>query len=141
MTWYVDNVKSSYSLAKINDDFKNWYQEKYGRFGDVKAVWGNKHQYLAMMLNYSDVGKLKVIMTDYINNMSDDFPLELRDDIKVAWSENLFKVNQDSTKLGPPKTALFHTFVMKCMFLSKHARPDISPAISFLSTCVKLPTK
>ena len=32
------------------------------------------------------------------------------------------------------KKAIFHTYVMKAMFLCKRARPDVEPAVSFLST-------
>ena len=35
----------------------------------------------------------------------------------------------------------FHTYVAKGLFLCKRARPDIMPAIAFLSTQVKKPTK
>jgi hypothetical protein len=36
---------------------------------------------------------------------------------------------------------IFHSFVMKCMFLSKRGRPDIQIGVPFLSTRVKQPTK
>jgi hypothetical protein len=39
--------------------------------------------------------------------------------------------------LSKHKAELFHTFVAKGLFLCKRARPDIQPAISFLSTRVK----
>jgi hypothetical protein len=38
-------------------------------------------------------------------------------------------------------TEIFHSFVMKCMFLSKRGRPDIQIGVSFLSTRVKRPTE
>ena len=31
------------------------------------------------------------------------------------------------------KKAIYHTYVMKAMFLCKRARPDIEPAVSYLS--------
>ena len=37
------------------------------------------------------------------------------------------------------KKELFHHFVAKCLFLCKRARPDIHPAIAFLTTRVQSP--
>ena len=51
--------------------------------------------------------------------------------------EKLFKINNDMKKLDDKQRDIFHTFVMKAMFLCKRARPDVSPAVTFLSTRVK----
>ena len=39
------------------------------------------------------------------------------------------------------KSEIFHKFVAKGLFASKRARPDILPAITFLSTRVKSPNE
>ena len=57
----------------------------------------------------------------------------------TPWSDKLFKVNESVKKLDETRKATFHTFVMKAMFLCKRARPDIEPAISFLSTRTRKP--
>jgi hypothetical protein len=53
----------------------------------------------------------------------------------------LFKVDPTVPKLTKEKRELFHTFVAKGLFACKRARPDIQPAIAFLTTRVKEPDK
>ena len=48
---------------------------------------------------------------------------------------------QVAAPLSDDKSKIFYTFVMKGMFLCKRARPDIQPAIAFLSTRVRAPSK
>jgi hypothetical protein len=67
-----------------------------------------------------------------------DFPEEL-EKIRCPWNENLFKVDPTVPKLTKEKRELFHTFVAKGLFACKRARPDIQPAIAFLTTRVKEP--
>lgn len=140
LTWHVDDVKSSHVDPGVNDRFKEWCQKMYGKFGDVKATRGKVHDYLAMTLDYTYKGRLKVLMTEYIEDMADKFPMVLKENVKCPWSENLFKVNLKATKLDHHKKAVFHTFVMKGMFLCKRARPNVSPGICFLSSRVSEPT-
>jgi hypothetical protein len=59
----------------------------------------------------------------------------------TPWTEKLFKVNSESKNLDEERRGVFHTFVMKAMFLCKRARPDVNPAIGFLSSRVKEPNE
>ena len=43
-------------------------------------------------------------------------------------------MNEKTKKLDDNRKSIFHTFVMKAMFLCKQARPDIEPGICFLSS-------
>ena len=140
ITWHVDDVKSSHVDPKVNDDFYEWCVKMYGEIGEVKNVRGKKHDYLAMILDYSEKGKLKVDMKYYIKAMVDDFPLDFGERQTTApWNDKLFKVIEKEKKLNEKERKIFHTFVMKSMFLCKRARPDISPGITFLSGRVKEP--
>ena len=142
VTWHVDDLKSSHVDPKVNDDFHNWLEQKYGdpKLGKVKSVRGKRHDYLAMNLDFNTPGKLKLDMVNYVKGMVDEFPEEIIDS-KCPWNDNLFKVEDKSVKLNKEKHEVFHTFVAKGLFLSKRARPDIQPAIAFLSTRVKEPTE
>ena len=132
ITWHVDDVKSSHVDPKVNDDFYEWCVKMYGEIGEVKNVRGKKHDYLAMILDYSEKGKLKVDMKYYIKAMVDDFPLDFGERQTTApWNDKLFKVIEKEKKLNEKERKIFHTFVMKSMFLCKRARPDISPGINF----------
>ena len=64
----------------MNDEFLEWLKSKYAsdKIGEVKAVRGHRHDYLAMVLDYSRPGVLQVDMTKYVKSMIEDFPLKLR---------------------------------------------------------------
>jgi hypothetical protein len=138
--WHVDDIKSSHVDPKVNDNFLLWLQKMYGDkdIAPVKATRGKIHDYLAMKLSFTEKGKLKLDMVDYVNNMVNDFPEELSPS-NYPWNDNLFKVDPSSKLLLKEKKELFHTFVAKALFLCKRARPNIQPAIAFLTTWVKSP--
>jgi hypothetical protein len=116
-------------------------QEKYAsdKIGEIKAMCEMKHDYLAMTLDFTTPGVLKVDMTSYIKKMLVDFPIKFKGKNKCPWSENLFKVDEASNKLPQDQVKIFHTFVMKGMFLCKRARQDLLPGIVFLASRVKDP--
>ena len=136
VTWHVDDLKSSHVDSKVNDEFLKWLKAKYAsdNIGTVKAVRGLSHDYLAMVLDYSCPGVLRVDMTKYVKAMVEEFPERLEGVGKFPWTDKLFIVNLQSKKLSNEKTKIFHTFVMKGMFLCKRGRQDIQPGIAFLAT-------
>ena len=142
VTWHVDDLKSSHKDPKINDLFHKWLESKYGNpeIGQVKATRGKRHDYLAMVLDYSIPGKLQVDMTNYVKDMVNEFPGVIKP-TNCPWTDNLFKVDTNSPQLAKDKAEEFHTFVAKGLFVCKRARQDIQPAIAFLSTRVKGPTQ
>jgi hypothetical protein len=143
VTWHVDDLKSSHMDPRVNDKFHIWCEKVYGSdaLGHVKVVRGKIHDYLAMILDFSISGAMKLDMIYYIIQMIKDFPYDLKSITTNPWTEKLFKVNTESKNLDDERRAVFHTFVMKAMFLCKRARPDINPAIGFLSSRVKEPNE
>jgi hypothetical protein len=143
VTWHVDDLKSSHVDPKVNDEFLEWLKKKYAsdKIGEVKAVRGHRHDYLAMVLDYSNPGVLKLDMTKYVKMMVEDFPLTLTGTGMFPWTNKLFTVDPKSKRLDDERTSIFHTFVMKGMFLCKRARQDVQPGIAFLSTRTSEPTE
>ena len=143
VTWHVDDLKSSHVDPKVNDEFYEWLEATYGsdELGHVTTTRGLYHDYLAMRLDYSTPGVLKVDMRDYVSMMLDEFPYKLQGNVQVPWSEKLFKVDETSKKLEDTRRETFHSFVMKAMFLCKRGRSDIQPAISFLASRVTNPNE
>ena len=143
LVWHVDDVKASHVDPKVNDEFYNWCESKYGseETGHVTVTRGKKHDYLAMTLDYTESGKLKVDMRDYVKSMIEEFPEKLTGKTAVPWTERLMKIDKTAKKLDVERAGIFHTFVMKAMFLCMRGRPDINMAISFLATRVKEPTE
>ena len=138
----MDDLKSSHVDPKANDKFLQWLEMKYGdaEIGKVKAVRGKRHDYLAMILDYSFPGVVKVDMTNYVKQMVEDFPEQVQNST-YPWNENLFKVDSQSARLSSERAEQFHTFVAKGLFVCKRARQDIQPAIAFLASRVQLPTQ
>jgi hypothetical protein len=91
-------------------------------------------------------------MHDYIDRILQvyDLPIKNHDDgyqivgkshsKTNAAPDNLFVVNEDCEKLSGEAAAAFHTIVVKALYSTGRARPDISLAIAFLTTKVRSPT-
>jgi len=85
ITWHIDDFKSSHVVTKVNDEFHTWCEKKYGseEIRHVTTVRGKQHDYLAMILDYSVDGVLKVDMRYYIDMMIEDFPYELKSKVSI----------------------------------------------------------
>ena len=136
--FHVDDVMSSHINPKVNDDFDKWLQAKYGEHGKVKAHRGKVHDYLGMIFEYEDKGKVKVDMSSYVKNMLEDFPVKLKKSQTAATpaGEGLYNLGQ-GRKLNKEDAEAFHTMVAKGLFVCKRARPDIQPTIALLCTRTK----
>jgi hypothetical protein len=143
VTWHVDDLKSSHVDPKVNDHFAIWCENTYGSddLGHVKVVRGKVHDYLAMILDFTQDGALKIDMKYYIEGMLEEFPYDIKSTKTTPWTDKLLNFQKDAKKLEEARRTSFHTVVMKAMFLCKRARPDIEPAIAFLSSRVKEPNE
>ena len=134
ITFHVDDIKSSHVDPKVNDKFKEWLSKMYSQdgIGEVKVTRGERHDYLAMMLDFSEEGKLKIDQVEYVKAMCESFPEKLKN-VSSPWTEKLFDVTE-SEQLNTEKSSTFHTYVMKIMFVAKRARQDVLPGVAFLAT-------
>ena len=55
---------------------------------------------------------------------------------KTPAAQHLFQINDDVTPLSNNVVVVFHTFMAKASFLTKHTCPDLATAVTFLYTCV-----
>lgn len=143
VSWHVDDLKISHATKEVVDDFLEWVKATYGAIGEVKVSRGKVHDYLGMKLDYSVKGQLSINMIAYVETMLKGFPPEELKGAapKAPWTEHLFKVNEACDKLSVAKAEQFHTVVAQGLFLCKRGRPDIAPAIAFLTTRVKGPDR
>jgi hypothetical protein len=132
----------SHKDSKVNDQFDKWLQENYGEHGEVAIHRGKKHDYLGMELDFSEKGKVKIGMTEYVESMLEVFPEKLKstDTAVTPASDGLFNEGQEK-KLNEERADVYHTMVAKALFLCKSARPDIQPTIAVLCTQVKGPNE
>ena len=143
VTWHVVDMKISHKDPKVVDGFIDWLEKRYGdkELGHVMVTRGKQHDYLAMRLDYSKKGQVKIDMTKYVQEMLDTFPEKVSTGASTPANENLYKINERSPKLNKTRAEEFHTTVAKALFVSKRARPDIQPTNAFLCTRVKNPTE
>ena len=141
ITWHVDDLKASHKDPKVLESFVQWLEKKYGsKENPVKVHRGKVHDYLAMNLDYTVKGQVKVDMTQYVKNMIKEFPESIKKESKTPATEKLFNAHE-SPRLDEQRKEQFHHTVAKALFVAKRARPDILPTVSFLCTRVKQPTE
>ena len=117
MVFHVDDLKCSHADKKVNTEFLNWLNKKYGEYGEVKATQGKVHKYLGMRLDYSENGKVKVNMAEYTNKLLDEFceHYKLDGSAETPAGQDLF-ANKGGEILNDEMREVFHTFVAKCLF-------------------------
>ena len=141
IAWHVDDLKVSHKQEKAVDKFIAWLESKYGsETGRVKAVKGNRHDYLGMILDFSKRGEVMADMTGYVKKMLEEFPEVLKDNVTTPASDKIFDVDE-SPKLEARRAELLHMFVAKALFIAKRGRPDIQVPVAFLCTRVQEPTE
>ena len=136
---HVDDIYSSHMNPKANDELLKWMQDTYGKIGEVKATRGKVHDYLGMIFDFSEKGKLKINMSKYVKDMIKSFPEDSTGHAKNPATSNLFEPSKGN-KLSQEQAEAFHTAVAKGLFICKRGRPDIHTVIAVLCTRVQAPT-
>ena len=112
--FHVDDLKSSHVDPKVNDKFLKWLNKMYGAHGEVKATRGPIHDYLGMTFDYSEKGKVKIGMVDYVTAMVEDFPIKLGpDDIEADPAPDKLFSKGNGPKLAPKDSAKLSTLLLQ----------------------------
>jgi len=138
--FHVDDLLSSHMDPKVNDEFAEWLNMRYGSIKKCTIVRGKIHRYLGMTLDFSRKGKLKIRMDDYVENMLSDFPVKFDENSKqeTPAGNDLLEAGKGKI-LNEQYRQIFHTTVARGLFLSKRARLDIHPTITILASRVREP--
>jgi len=78
--WHVDDLKASHvEIARVND-FIAWAEKKYGdpTITQMKPSRGKVHDYLGMTLDFSEKGKVKICMKEYVQKNDRRISLQRR---------------------------------------------------------------
>ena len=102
----------------------------------MQICQGKTHEYFRTTLDITVPGELKITMIPYVKEIVEFFSQydNSKSTAATPAAEHLFKVNNGADSLTERQMTIYHNFVAKCLFLTKHARPDISTAVAFLST-------
>ena len=138
--WYVDDLKVSHKDKFEITRFATYLNDIYGW---LWASHGKVHNYLGMTLDYSDKGKLQVLMIPYLINIIKDFPEDIGEPADTPATDHLFKVRPEGEEIFLPeeKAQVFNNTVAHMMFLSARSQRDIQTAVALLTTRVKKPEK
>ncbi len=117
LLFHVDDLKFSHKDSKVNDQFDKWLQENYGEHGEVAIHQGKIHDYLGMEIDFSEKGKVKIGMTEYVESMLEVFPENIKstDTAVTPASDGLFNEGQGK-KLNEERADAYHTMVAKALF-------------------------
>ena len=131
--FHVDDLKVSHKEQSVLDDFLKDLRDEFGQEDELTENKGLVHEYLGITIDYSIPRKVVFTMFDYL----EDVIVEASQDLKNSCSyypgyNSLFKVDKDSPRLPIKDADLFHCHVVRLLFASKRARPDIQVCVVFL---------
>ena len=139
IVWHVDDLKISHKDPAVVDGIIASLNAEYGKVGEMTVRRGHKHDYLGMVLDFSNEGKFVVDMEDYLKEMINDLPDDMDGMATTPAADHLFKVRDNAPKLNETKADLFHRVTAQLLFVAQRGRPDLRTAVSFLTKRVQEP--
>ena len=138
--WHVDDLKISCKNSKVVDSVIAKLRKYYGKVAPLTERRGKVHEYLGMTIDYSTQDKVTFKMFDYITDIIESLPDDMKGSAISPASNFLFRVDETNmNKLDKQGMELFHHYTAQLLFLSKRARPDLQTAVAFLCTRVHEP--
>jgi hypothetical protein len=92
-----------------------------------------------MTIDYSEDGKVKFMMCDYVEGILGGAPPEMDGLAVTPAASNLFTVRKDAEKLDNERAETYHHITAQLLYLCQRARPDLQPTVAFLTTRVTQP--
>jgi hypothetical protein len=75
--WHVDDLKVSHVNKSVNTTIIGMINNEFGKEAPLTITRGGIHDYLGMTLGYSEKGKVKIKMLDYVEKKCADLPKEM----------------------------------------------------------------
>jgi hypothetical protein len=136
--YYVDDNIATHVEDDVLSDIIEVVKTEVGA---ITVSRGNTHNFLGMNITFNDDGTLSIRMAEYIAETLREFPGKLRKSSATPARGDLQQIDNSSKPLDKEHSEIFHSLVMKLMFLCQRSRLDITTAISFLCTRVQSPTE
>jgi hypothetical protein len=119
IVWHADDLKLSHVKQSVLDDVADKLNVKYGQETALVMHHGKIHNYLGMTIDYSEDGKVKFIMTDYVQGILDEAPDNMNGTAVTPAASNLFVVQGDADKLDDANAETYHRLTAKLLYLCK----------------------
>ena len=143
---HVDDIMI---LSETSGESKDLYAYLESKFGKVTLHEGVKHNYLGMTFDFSTAGRVTISMLGYENDLVRDW-FEIPFDQNVLLGREKFAstpaINNifdkgESPLLNDKNSGIFHSYVMRVAYLAKRVKPELSVAVSYMSTQVTKPNE
>lgn len=132
---HVDDLK----ITCANPDaIESVLEQLTARYQTLTIKRGLVHSYVGMTFDYSTLGKVKITMERYVNEILTEY--EVTGHAATPALTHLFDV-RDSPALSVAAAEQFHSRVAKLLYLTKRIRPDMLAANGFLASRVQEPTE
>ena len=108
----------------------------YVRESPLTVNSGKFHKYLGITIDFSEKGKVKFTMYDYIANILEELPEDMKtgEAAKPA-GNNLFNTNKDNPeKPRKEESITLHNVTENLLYLTKRARPYLQLGVALLCT-------
>ena len=99
--WHVDDLKVSHMEPAEVTKFGDWLSKTYGV--SVATHRGKVHDYLGMIFDFSEKGKVMVNMIEYIKTIINDFPEEIIVTRASPAADHLFTVRDETEAMLLPE--------------------------------------
>jgi uncharacterized protein YbaR (Trm112 family) len=117
-------------------------EAEFGKETPLSKSHGKIHDYLGMILDFSNEGEVTVNMVPYVKMVLASIPDDMRGKAVSPAANYLYKVNDtDPVLLDEEVAEAFHSFTMQLQYLAQRGRPDLLQAVSFLSSRVQQPDR
>ena len=117
--WHMDDLKLSHVKQQVLEDIANKLNAKYGQQTPLIIHRGKIHDYLGMTIDYSEDGKVKFMMFDYMEGILDEVPADMDGSAVTPAALDLFTVKADTDKLDDTRADTYHRLSAKLLYLCK----------------------
>ena len=69
LVWHVDDMKILHVDSRVVDNIIKTLEQEFGKEAPLTILRGKIHDYLGMVLDFTNPGKVAIRMEDYIRNM------------------------------------------------------------------------
>jgi hypothetical protein len=101
--WHADGLKISHLNPDVNTCILELIEAEFGKESLIPITRGRIHDYLEMTPDYSEKGKVKSKMLDYIEKMLADLPAKMDGEAPTPTANHLFTVDGNQTKVDKEK--------------------------------------
>jgi hypothetical protein len=85
--WHVDYLKISHVSEEVNTSIIKIINVEFGKEAPITITRGKVHDYLGMTLDYSEKGKVKIKMLDYVDKLLADLPADITRGQSLSYSK------------------------------------------------------